>query len=73
MTMRKTNAAYWRRIVSLSDDERHRLRALGGSISEIAKRMQMNTRTIEELLSIGGVVMKPTLEKARARLEELSQ
>jgi hypothetical protein len=71
--MRRTTKAYWRSRSSLTDEERRKLRGYGMSVDAIAKRMGMESRTIEALVTMGGTVMQTTVERARKRMEELDR
>lgn len=71
--MRRTTKAYWRSRASLTDDERRKLRAYGATFDAIAKRMGMESRTIEALVTIGGTAMQTTVDRARKRMEELDR
>lgn len=69
--MRRINNLYSRRTASLTDAERRKLRSYGASIDAIAKRIGMESRTIEELVSIGGRAMPETIERVRQRMQEV--
>lgn len=56
---------------AVTDRERIEIRALGQSVTEIARRLDISAHTAEELIAPGGEVRLSTLTKVRAKVAEL--